>query len=159
VIATLHEMLPHERHAEDIFATLCALTVSSDRRSACVRLAGHPSPILLDERGVRPLEVDTSSPPLGLFEPHPWPGTDVELGDAWSLLLFTDGLIEGRIADGPTRLGEERLVEILERHVRAAPNWRGQGEGLLEGVIAEVERLNGEPLTDDLAVVLLSVHD
>ncbi|HEU0018847.1 MAG TPA: response regulator, partial [Thermoleophilaceae bacterium] len=48
VMATLHRMLPHERHAPDIFATLCTLEVAPDRHSASIRVAGHHAPILID---------------------------------------------------------------------------------------------------------------
>jgi serine phosphatase RsbU (regulator of sigma subunit) len=160
VVQTLHEMLPYERHAPDIFATLSVLTVHSDRRTATVRLAGHPPPILLNGDSVRALEVAATSPPLGLFDRPARPGVEVELGGTWSLLMYTDGLVEGRIGAGPERLGDDRLVEMVKRHVGEHPGWRADGHELVAGLIAEAERLNGEPLTDDLAVMLLSaVHD
>ncbi|HEY6781394.1 MAG TPA: fused response regulator/phosphatase [Thermoleophilaceae bacterium] len=161
VVQTLHEMLPYERHAPDIFATLSVLTVHPARDRVTVRLAGHPPPILLNGDSVRALEVEATSPPIGLFDRPARPGVDIELGSTWSLLMYTDGLVEGRIGEGPERLGDERLVEMVERHVGAQAGWRTAGHELLNGLIAEVERLNGEPLTDDLAVMLLSstVHD
>jgi serine phosphatase RsbU (regulator of sigma subunit) len=160
VIQTLHEMLPYERHAPHIFATLSAIAVHPGRQTATVRLAGHPPPILLNGDSVRPLDVEASSPPLGLLDRPARPGVEVELGGTWSLLMYTDGLVEGRIGAGPERLGEDRLVELVRRHVSEHPGWRADGQALLDDLIGEVERLNGEPLTDDLAVVLLSaVHD
>ena len=160
VISTLNEMLPHERHQPDIFATLSMLTIHPERRAARVHLAGHPPPILLNGDHARALDVKASSPPLGLFANADRLATEVDLGGEWSLLLYTDGLIEGRIGPGPERLGDERLVEMVERHTRERPGWRAQEHELLAALIAEVEQLNGEPLTDDLAVVLVSaVHD
>ncbi len=160
VVQTLHEMLPYERHAPDIFATLSVLTVHPERDRVTVRLAGHPPPILLNGDSVRALEVEASSPPLGLFDRPARPGVEVELGSTWSLLMYTDGLVEGRIGAGSERLGDERLVELVTRHVSERPGWRAEGHALLADLIAEVERLNGEPLTDDLAVMLLSaVHE
>ncbi len=74
--------------------------------------------------------------------------------------MYTDGLIEGRIGAGPERLGDERLVGMVEQKLGEHPDWRSNGRGLVASLIAEVEQLNGEPLTDDLAVMLLSaVHD
>jgi serine phosphatase RsbU (regulator of sigma subunit) len=157
VMATLHEMLPHERHVDHVFATLAAVAVAPDRRSASVRLAGHPPPILIDDNGVCILEIADAAPPLGIFEQDSWPGERRDLGDSWSLLLYTDGLIEGRIGDGNERLGEQRLVELVERHLAETPDWRNDGKGLLNALITEVEQLNGEPVTDDIAVLLLSV--
>ena len=42
-----------------------------------------------------------------------WPRRQVELGGAWSLLMYTDGLIEGRVGEGDQRLGQEGMVEIV----------------------------------------------
>lgn len=159
VVLMLNEMLPHERHAPDIFATLCTLTVHPSRDFATLRLAGHPPPLLLDGDRVTALDVPPSSPPLGLFEHLDRPGVDIELGSKWSVLLYTDGLVEGRVGEGPERLGDSRLVETVERHIRDRPGWRDDGHGLLHAIISEVEELNRDPLTDDLAVVLVSSLD
>jgi serine phosphatase RsbU (regulator of sigma subunit) len=156
VMATLHRMLPHERHEEDVFATLCTLAIDPDRSTASVRVAGHQAPILIGEQGVSVLDVPAGAPPLGIFEQSEWPAASAALEGRWSLLLYTDGLIEGRIGDGHERLGEQRLVEMVERRVAASAAWPAGAGELLDGLIAEVERLNGEPLTDDLAVLLLS---
>lgn len=154
-LATLHRMLPHERHQPDVFATLCMLEIPPDRASANVRVAGHQAPILIDASGVSVIEVGTGAPPLGILEQSEWPASPTALRGPWSLLLYTDGLIEGRIGEGHERLGEQRLVTLIERQL-AAVDWPADARGLVDGVIAEVERLNGEPLTDDLAVLLLS---
>jgi serine phosphatase RsbU (regulator of sigma subunit) len=155
-LATLHALLPHERHAEDVFATLCAVEIPSDRRTATVRVAGHQPPILIDGSGVCFLDVPSSAPPLGIFEQTAWPGRHAELGDSWSLLLYTDGLLEGKIGPGSERFGEERLLDLIEHKIGEQPGWREDGQELLASLIAHVEQLNGEPLTDDIAVVLLS---
>jgi serine phosphatase RsbU (regulator of sigma subunit) len=158
VMATLHEMLPYERHVDHVFATLCSIAIPPDRRTATVRLAGHPPPILIDPNGVCILDVPSGAPPLGIFEQDSWPGKVADLGDTWSLLLYTDGLIEGKIGRGHERLGQERLVEMVKRHLATTPDWRQDGKGLLNALIAEVEELNGEPVTDDIAVLLLSAN-
>jgi serine phosphatase RsbU (regulator of sigma subunit) len=159
VLATLHRMLPHERHEPDIFATLCALEVAPDRRTASIRVAGHQAPILIDADGVSIVDVPDGAPPLGIFEQSDWPAQRKELTGSWSLLLYTDGLVEGKIGAGQERLGEDRLVAMIERHVAASANWPDDAQQLLDRLIAEVEQLNGEPLTDDLAVLLLSSSD
>ena len=156
VLATLHRMLPHERHEPDVFATLCAIEVAPDRSTADIRAAGHQAPILIDGSGVALVDVAAGAPPLGIFEQSEWPAQRRELSGPWSLLLYTDGLVEGRIGAGNERLGEQRLVEMIERHLAAATSWPDGAQDLLDHLIADVEQLNGEPLTDDLAVLLLS---
>jgi serine phosphatase RsbU (regulator of sigma subunit) len=149
-------MLPHERHEPDVFATLCTLEIDPDRRSASIRTAGHQAPILIDRHGVSTVDVPAGAPPLGIFEQSEWPAVRRPLEEPWSLLLYTDGLVEGRVGDGDERLGEQRLVRMVEGHVEASGGLPQDAKELLGRLIAEVERLNGEPLTDDLAVLLLS---
>lgn len=67
-------------------------------------------------------------------------------------MLYTDGLIEGRIGEGKERLGQDGMVEMINRHLAEGLS----GEGLLEASVTEARRLNGGELTDDVAVVLLS---
>lgn len=157
VLATLHEMVPHESHAPNVFATLCTVAIPPERTRATVRLAGHHVPLVIDSSGVRTLAVGDGAPPLGILDQTSWPGVDLELGGSWSILLYTDGLVEGRVGAGPARLGEERLVEMVERHTQALECWHEDGARLLDRLIGEAERLNDEPLTDDVALMLLSV--
>ena len=153
VMATLHRMLPHERHEPDAFATLCTIEIAPDRDMADIRVAGHQAPILIDANGVSIVDLSAGAPPLGIYEQSEWPAERQPLSGPWSLLLYTDGLVEGKVGNGHERLGERRLVELVERELAAPPT---DDKDLLARLIAEVERLNGEPLTDDLAVVLLS---
>ncbi|MDR9367520.1 SpoIIE family protein phosphatase [Conexibacter sp. JD483] len=157
-LAGMQQMLAHERHAPDMFATLCVAVVAPDRAGAEVFLAGHPPPVLADAGGVRLLCVEHVSPPLGFVDAADWRGNPVQLGGDWSLLLYTDGLIEGRIGAGAERLGPERLVELLEqRGLGGVPAGRDPAP-LLDELVAEVERLHGGELTDDLAMVLVTAR-
>ncbi|MFD7031688.1 SpoIIE family protein phosphatase [Streptomyces sp. NPDC059917] len=156
LLATLQEVLEVERPCEEIFATLCTVDISPDGRRAGLCLAGHPAPLISGPgRPARLLPYDDSGPALGLLPRARWPRRQVELGGTWSLMLYTDGLIEGRIGAGRERLGQDGMVEMINRHLG-----RGlRGEGLLEAAVTEARRLNGGELTDDVAVVLLDRLD
>ena len=91
-------------------------------------------------------------PALGLLPGAEWPTTEIDLGESWALMLYTDGLIEGRVGEGPERLGTGGLVELARR----AGARGASGRALIDELVTEVERLNGDALTDDLAVLLLS---
>jgi serine phosphatase RsbU (regulator of sigma subunit) len=157
-LARLQEMLEHERHAPDMFATLCVVVVAPDRASGRIFLAGHPPPVLTDARGVRLLDVEHVSPPLGFVDSSDWSGNAVDFSGDWALLLYTDGLIEGRIGPGSERLGPERLVDLLRRGgLEQVPAGRDAAP-LLDELVAEVERLHGGELTDDLAMVLVTAR-
>ncbi|MGK5639189.1 PP2C family protein-serine/threonine phosphatase [Streptomyces sp. URMC 126] len=152
LLGTLQEVLEHERADEEIFATLCTLDIAPDGRSAGLFLAGHPAP-LLARPGEPPclLPQDDGGPALGLLPEARWPRLEVGLGDAWSLLMYTDGLIEGRVGEGARRLGQEGMMEMIARQMKEGLS----GEELLDAAVTEVRALNGEELTDDLAVLLL----
>ncbi|MFE2144901.1 PP2C family protein-serine/threonine phosphatase [Streptomyces sp. NPDC059456] len=156
LLSTLQEVLEVERPCEEIFATLCTVDISPDGRRAGLCLAGHPAPLISRPgRRAQLLPYENSGPALGLLPKARWPRRQVELGGAWSLMLYTDGLIEGRIGEGRERLGQDGMVEMINRHLD-----RGlSGEGLLEASVTEARRLNGGELTDDVAVVLLSRTD
>ncbi|MFD3549023.1 PP2C family protein-serine/threonine phosphatase [Streptomyces sp. NPDC058655] len=153
LLATLQEVLEVERPCDEIFATLCTVDIAPDGRRAGLCLAGHPAPLISRPgRPARLLPYENSGPALGLLPRARWPRRQVELGGAWSLMLYTDGLIEGRIGAGKERLGQDGMVEMINRHLD-----RGlSGEDLLEASVTEARRLNGGELTDDVAVVLLS---
>jgi serine phosphatase RsbU (regulator of sigma subunit) len=75
----------------------------------------------------------------------------VELGAEWSLMLYTDGLIEGHIGQGRERLGQDGMTEMIRRQFAEGL----RGEQLLRAAVNEVRHLNGGELTDDVAVLLL----
>ncbi|MCQ8769019.1 PP2C family protein-serine/threonine phosphatase [Streptomyces telluris] len=152
LLATLQQVLEHERADDETFATLCTVDISADGRRAGLSLAGHPAPLLV-RPGAAPhlLPQEDGGPALGLLRRARWPRRQVELGGLWSLLMYTDGLIEGRVGAGTRRLGQEGMIELIGR--RLAEGLRGQE--LLDAAVAEVQDLNGGELTDDLAVLLL----
>ena len=112
-----------------------------------LRLAncGHPPPLLVQPTGRRVLEPRQPASPLGL---DPTPVLEqVRLGPEDRLLLYTDGLVEARAADG--RLFE--LDERVEACLTAATLDRAL-DGLVELLLSHA----GRRLDDDLALVLLA---
>ncbi|MFK0169071.1 SpoIIE family protein phosphatase [Streptomyces sp. NPDC090306] len=152
LLGTLQEVLEHERDDDEIFATLCTVDIAPDGRRAGLCLAGHPSPLIARPgRPAKLLPQDNNGPALGLLRGARWPRLQVELGAEWSLMLYTDGLIEGRVGDGSARLGQDGMVEMIRRQLAEGLT----GERLLRAAVSEVRDLNGGELTDDVAVVLL----
>jgi len=151
ILSTLSELLEHERQDDTMFATLCMTSVHPDRTSGWIRMAGHLPPLLVSRGGVAELPTRPAAP-LGLSEVRDWPGIPIRIDGSWSILLYTDGLIEGRIGKGSERLGSEGLMDLI----RDALGGPGQpGEELLDRVIDRVRELNGGDLDDDLAVLAL----
>jgi serine phosphatase RsbU (regulator of sigma subunit) len=159
ILATLGQLLEHERQDDTMFATLCMLSVGPDRSTGRIHMAGHLPPLLVTRDGVVELQTPTS-PPLGLGSVREWPGTPVRLDGSWSVLLYTDGLIEGRIGQGSERLGSEGLMDLIRDALRPSRAADGGGSApvrgsLLDQVIEHVRELNGGDLDDDLAVLAL----
>ena len=150
ILGTLHQLLEHERQDDTMFATLCMTSVDPARTAAWVRLAGHLPPMLVTRSQVTELEAPACPPP-GLGGAAEWPGVKYPLDGAWSLLLFTDGLIEGRIGTGSERLGSEGLMELI---TAALPDGLTPDQ-LLDRVVDQVRKLNQGDLDDDLAVLML----
>jgi len=152
VLDSLEEVLGSERRAEERFATVAVATIDLAAEVASVRLAGHPPPVLLSGDGVVPCHVDPGLV-LGVLPGMPRPATEISLGKGgdWSLLLYTDGLIEGGsgLGDGE-RLGVEGLCEMLSTPLRAEPR------GLPAWLVGQGELRNGGPLADDVAVLILT---
>lgn len=146
VLPALQELLVNERHHEETFATVCMLVIDERAGGAMVFLAGHPAPLLMCDRRICQLDVEPE-PPLGVIDNARWTARRIEFGKAWSLLCFTDGLIEG--FDGaPTRLGVEGLVKLLSTQPPGM-----DANHLVDALIEEVVERNGGALADDLALL------
>jgi serine phosphatase RsbU (regulator of sigma subunit) len=83
--------------------------------------------------------------------PAPRPAHELQFDPAgWALFLYTDGLIEGRV--GEERLEVPGLVRLVERALADGvplpelPAW----------LVGKAEELNGGPLADDVAELLLT---
>lgn len=152
LLSTLQRVLEHERASDEIFATLCMVDIAPQETEATVWLAGHPAPVLANtEGGPRLLPEDRAGPALGLLPQAEWPRTRVRLGEHWSLLLYTDGLIEGRTGAAGERLGQDGLLGLVGQAVAE----RRCGKPFVDGLVHDVCQLNGGELADDVAVMLL----
>ena len=101
-------------------------------------------------------------PPPGIAHAQDWPVSEVALGDNWTLLMYTDGLIEGRIGDGPGAAGQRRADRDhrgvpARRVLRRQRERKPRDERLLDGLVDRVRELNGGDLDDDLAVLALGL--
>jgi serine phosphatase RsbU (regulator of sigma subunit) len=156
-LTAVERVLVAERQQERMFTTAVVLSVAPDRARGRLYLAGHPPPLLLTPAGTRELSAPACLP-LGIAESEHWPATEVGLGPDWSVLMFTDGLIEGRTGEGAERLGTEGLLEnigslLTGNGAGAGPDRRHRDERLLDQLESRVRELNGGELDDDLAML------
>lgn len=153
VLETLERLLSSERRSDEVFVTLAQLVVEPDRRSAQLSLAGHPVPLLAGA-APRALGEHADAPPLGVLTGVLPSAVRVALVPGEPILLFTDGLIEGRSGAGEERLGIDGLLTLLaEQHAAGTPDTE-----LSDMLLAAVQAQHGGPLEDDVAVVLVSIQ-
>ncbi|HEY2549958.1 MAG TPA: SpoIIE family protein phosphatase [Streptosporangiaceae bacterium] len=150
LLALLEQMLVAERETDRVFATLSYLIFAADRRSVAIVRAGHPG-LLLRASGRTKLVEGEVGPALGLVPGTGWRAEEMPLPAGASLVLFTDGLFEGRVGPGSERLGEDGLL-AQARELAALPP-----AAFVDGLIGRVEEVTAPygGLADDVAVVHL----
>jgi serine phosphatase RsbU (regulator of sigma subunit) len=155
VLPVLQRVLVSERSAPALFATVCMVSVAPHRDRLSVYLAGHPAPVLVEELSAAPIDESRRGVPLGVLAEASWEAVDVAVAPGWGLLVYTDGLVEGRDRDGE-QLWSEGLVALLDRQLAGAPRWRDDAAAVLAALVDAV-KADRPRRTDDLAALLL-VH-
>ena len=157
MLRQLEQIMVAERSGPEIFATMTTVALDPVRHSLRVLRAGHPAMLLrrpavagAPQAGVDLVEP-ACGPALGLVPgAAAWTSEDVPLPRDGALMLFTDGLFEGRVAaTGSARLGEEGLTELARnRNHLPAPQF-------VDALINDAEEIAaaGGGLADDVAVV------
>jgi serine phosphatase RsbU (regulator of sigma subunit) len=150
LIGLLEQILMAEREGEHIFATLTHLVFPPDRRSVRIIRAGHPGLLLRTPSQVELVEA-AGGPALGLVPGLGWNQGELPLPPGASLVVFTDGLFEGRIGPGSQRLGEDGLVG-LARDLGPLPPAE-----FVDTLMARTEAAAGQfgGLADDVAIIHL----
>jgi serine phosphatase RsbU (regulator of sigma subunit) len=136
--------------AYEMFATACFAWLDARGRRLELLSAGHPPPLLIGST-VAPVPVEPLSP-LGVeHQGGTWRPATFELPASWSLLFYTDGLVEGRCEPGsPERYGVERLADRLS----ALPSI--VADGTLVSLVDEIKQTSVTPLPDDIAAIAVA---
>jgi serine phosphatase RsbU (regulator of sigma subunit) len=154
VVQTMERVLEHEREIPLLFSTLCMLEIEPSAASARMILAGHPPPVLIDGTSVSAVSREQGGPPVGL-DGGSWSAAPLQLPAGWVMLLYTDGIIEGKVGAGPERLGDDGVQRLIAEHIAKDPSWRQHPEQLLVELTERAAELNGGELTDDVAMLLI----
>jgi len=137
-----------EDHRFEEFVTMCTGRIETATGRAQLISAGHVWPVVIKERAsVVPMRA---GPPLGVELPRDWQVTEVQLDAGDVLLVFTDGLVENRIAGRHgQRWGEEGLLRWLNGQLDRDPTWRPD----LDAMLARFA--DGGSFADDVAIMLI----
>ena len=151
VMAALDRAVRTERTNPDAFSSAVCAVVSVDRRAITFCVAGHPAPILVEEGAVRSVAIERG-PLLGVMDHADWPAARVDLSRRWSVVLYTDGLVEGSVGRRhDAGEGEETLREWVRQLAGT-----GIDEQALTALVSSARESAGGVLADDVAVVAIS---
>jgi serine phosphatase RsbU (regulator of sigma subunit) len=150
VARVLHHVVSEEAN-EDVHATALIAVIEPGGTRMDAIVAGHPDPLLM-AGAISSLPMQRGLP-LGVGGlADAWPLTSIDLPSSWTLLFFTDGLIEMRRRPGTAeRFEVEGLIAQLEA---------GDGEPLtrdaLRALVDAMAAQSGEGPADDIAIVAVS---
>jgi phosphoserine phosphatase RsbU/P len=147
----LNEVLLH--HRTDRFSTVVLLRLRrrDDRWTVTLSSAGHPLPWLLAD-GSPPVQVGEPGSLVGVFDDVRFVDTALPLAPGAALVLYTDGVTEGRGPDG--FYGDDRLMAVLEGRQHQQP-----AQAVADAVLSDVLGFQGGLASDDIAVVVIRVPD
>lgn len=150
MLLMLHRAL-QAQPAEADLCTVCLVRFerASARGELTIALAGHPQPLLIDERGESRM-LGRPGTLLGVLEPIRVHETSEAIGPEQTLLLYTDGVPEARRGDN--LLGEDGLRELARRSPALSL------DGLLEHVVRGALAHARGSLHDDLALLALRLE-
>jgi sigma-B regulation protein RsbU (phosphoserine phosphatase) len=130
------------------FISLALVAIDEERGQLRYVNAGHNPPLLWSrsERTIRRLAP--TGPAIGMMPDPPFSAVSAPFSDGDVLLLYTDGLVEARDANGEP-FGDARLEAYLAHH-HAEP-----AERLLAGLRAAVTRFAPGPQRDDMSMMVV----
>ena len=150
-VVALESVVQDRRPSEGLFVTVVTGYFDADMEHMDYIGAGHPPPLLLPSCTPLPL----GGPPLGFGPLVRFSGQDVHtvtLGRETGVLLVTDGLFEGFTEPGSRRrVGYDSFVELVREQLLAAAD----DSEFLTVLADRLERMNGGPLSDDAAALLI----
>jgi sigma-B regulation protein RsbU (phosphoserine phosphatase) len=121
---------------EEMFATAACVVLDPREGSATDAAAGHPPPLLWDQRRRRVSPLGCQGVALGLLPE--WSGITEQwqLAPGDALLLYTDGVLDAMLVE-KQRIGEERLSKLLGRTPPLhAEEWIGRLRSALDNCMA-----------------------
>ena len=149
VLQTLNDVLLRE--GSDYYCTVAYAQVRCLAGDSCrmtVACGGHPLPVLVPPAG-QPRPVGRHGTLLGLLPSIEVSDDRVTLDPGEAIVLFTDGVTEGRSEAG--FFGDDRLTEVLH-----GMRDRSAGE-MAQGLVDTVVAFQGGDPRDDIAVLVVKM--
>lgn len=111
--------------------------------------AGHPTPSILVDGQPLPIPEPCQTRPWGLAFDVPWEVGQLSLGASWSILCYTDGILDAGVRTQRV-IGGKRLAAYHQANLHLC------AEDLCQGLLNEVGTLQGDTsLADDQTLLVL----
>ncbi len=146
-LAAANQRILEETHT-GMFVTVFYGILDADSGTLTYCNAGHNPPYLLNAEGIRPLE--RTGPLLGVLEDATWAQGTAQLTPGDAVVLYTDGVIDARTAEGVI-FGQEQLLDVLDACHGC------EAQEMEAAVLAAVHRFVGDaPRFDDLTLLIVA---
>ncbi|MGW2060498.1 PP2C family protein-serine/threonine phosphatase [Streptomyces sp. NPDC001937] len=127
-----------------LFATCCFLTFDPVSGALAISRAGHIPMVWATATGWSGIVLDSGGPPLGILRGETYPVTRRRLTEPGSLVLVTDGVVEGPSC--PIEKGLDEVAQLVRDGYDSDPD-------RLAGDVIKVADLTGH--RDDAAVLVV----
>lgn len=146
VLARLNDALSACTPAE-VFVTLVYGVLDIDKHELLYANAGHEQPILYCSSTQMATTLDVTGRALGLINGANYSAHTIDLRRDDIILLYTDGVTDA--GWGVNRLGQERVMCILEAHAHCSVN------EIADSIIGAAMEYTGGGLGDDAALLVI----
>ncbi len=155
LLSRIDELVTHidadeaaEGNAQSITGATCLYAIYDPASGRCVLArAGHPGPALVHPDGTVDFPEVPASLPLGVGTGEPFETAELQLAEGSRLVLYTDGLVEGRGRDIDIGLG--LLRDALAGHPERSPE---------ETCRAVIDAMLPTRPSDDVALLVARTH-
>lgn len=150
VLGRLDRLIDHHETQRFCTAAVVRLRRRGDGWAATYASGGHPPLALRSADTGRSRLVECQGQLLGVLPRVVLAERELELGPSDTLVLYTDGITEGRAPDGDL-YGEQRLLATLDR----IP---GDASAVAAGLVEDVLAFQGGYPCDDIACIVVVVR-
>jgi serine phosphatase RsbU (regulator of sigma subunit) len=153
VLAATNQALFADLVNAGLFITIFCATYDPETRTLVYACGGQNPPLRVRAAGGEVDELQADGMPAGILPDVEFEEREVQLAPGDVVVLYTDGVVEARDADGD-QFGEERLHDAVGELAGAAP------EEVIARIMGAVGRhVAGAPARDDSTMVVLAIGD
>jgi PAS domain S-box-containing protein len=151
ILSSVNHMLMADELEDDQFVTLLLVYLDVPNGSLSYASAGHISGFLMNGSGKIESVLESSGPPLGLFDGSHFVTSTLPLAPQQLVILLTDGAAETTTSEDVV-FGTDRVLEYVRDHRHHS------ARDLAEGIYRAARAFAGdEPQRDDVTDVIIKI--